>query len=210
MEDGASGPEVGTGSGKRPRPGGRSARVREDVFAATLAELVEVGYTALTIERVAARAGVHKTTVYRRWEDKDSLLVAAVSELAAQPVPAVDTGGLRSDLFAYASAIVSLLAGPVGRVARTALTSDAMRVPGIAAFKDELFATRRPLSAEIVRRAVERGELDPGTDPHQVIDFLVAPVYFRLMLSEELLDDELARQVTDATVAAARAGAFAS
>jgi AcrR family transcriptional regulator len=182
--------------------------VRHAVFEATLAELIEVGYTAMTIERVAARAGVHKTTIYRRWADKDSLLAETLHGLVEEPIPAVDTGSLHSDLHAYAGAIVALLAGPVGRVARTALTSDAMRAPEIAAFKDSLFATRRPVSSEIARRAIDRGELDAGTDPHLLIDFLVAPVYFRLMLSEEPLDADLARRVADATVAAAKTGAF--
>ncbi|MFC7624294.1 TetR/AcrR family transcriptional regulator [Microlunatus sp. GCM10028923] len=197
-------------SSRGSRPGGRSARVQNAVFEATLAEFVECGYTALTIERIAARAGVHKTTVYRRWTDRDALLAAAVRDLAQIPVPALDTGSLRSDLQAYAHGIVEVLTGPAGGVARTAMSSDAIRVPEIAQIKQLLISTRRPISTKIVARAVDRGELAADTDPHALIDFLVAPLYFRLLISEEPLDGELADQVSIATLAAARDGAFGS
>ena len=80
------------------RPGGRAERVRNAVLEATAELLTEVGYDQLTIDEVAARAGVHKTTVYRRWPTKPELITAAASAHSEQNVPIPDTGTLLGDL----------------------------------------------------------------------------------------------------------------
>src|SRR5579875_2521841 len=82
------------------RPGGRTARTRTAVLAATLAELAERGYAELTVEQIAQRSGVHKTTVYRRWGGVDGLLVDALGEASADDWTAPDTGTLLGDLTA--------------------------------------------------------------------------------------------------------------
>ena len=76
------------GGATRPGPApGRGPKVRSAVLAATLSELTETGYAAMTIENVAQRAGVHKTTVYRRWQSRERLVADAVTELAGTRVP---------------------------------------------------------------------------------------------------------------------------
>ncbi|BDD81338.1 hypothetical protein TPB0596_11010 [Tsukamurella pulmonis] len=201
-------PGTGEGGEIRRRSGGRSARVQAEVFAAVLAELVEVGYAGLTVPGVARRAGVHKTTIYRRWEDRDSLLVAALAAFTAVPVEPQDTGSLERDLRRYAEGVIGVVAGPSGRVLRALFTSDAGALDGVSAVREQIFASRRPLSAAIIERAVGRGDVPAGTDPYDTIDYLVAPIYFRLLLSGGALDDALAGQAAAATAAAARAGAF--
>src|SRR4051812_8420984 len=91
-----------TSSERRQRLGGRSARVIHDVLDATLEELARSGYVALTIESVAARAGVNRTTIYRRWPTKYALVHAAMlaSQDGLQEAP--DTGAIRSDLMTLA------------------------------------------------------------------------------------------------------------
>jgi len=89
---------AGRGQGVPGRAGRRGAVVRRAVLAATLAELGEGGYASLGIERVAARAGVHKTTVYRRWPDRESLVTDALLELAADDFAIPDTGDVDRDL----------------------------------------------------------------------------------------------------------------
>src|SRR5215207_3585901 len=95
------------------RPGGRTARVRATVLDATVAELVEHGYAALSVEGVAVRAGVNKTTVYRRWGGKDSLLVDAVETFAAAEADVPDSGDIDKDLRLWAGSILRTLTGPV-------------------------------------------------------------------------------------------------
>src|SRR5690606_10363383 len=89
----------------RPRPGGRTARIRTQVLDAVRVELAEHGYDALTVDTVAARAGVHRTTVYRRWRDIGGLiadLFVAAADIDWQPR---DTGTLRGDLAALNSEV---------------------------------------------------------------------------------------------------------
>lgn len=178
------------------------------MFTAVLSELVESGYSRLSMESVAKRAGVHKTTVYRRWETVDSLLSEALRSFASEPVVPDDTGSLEGDLVAYARAIIEVLTGPAGAIIAAALGSEAASVAGVQEVKDMIFSTRRPLSAQIIARAIARNEVPAGSDAEEIIDHLTAPIYFRLILSGKPLDEELARRTGRATAVAARAGVF--
>src|ERR1700738_2851952 len=103
-------------TGTTQRPGGRSARVRREVLAATLDLLLEEGLDATTIPAIAQRSGVHHTSIYRRWKDRTALIrEAALSAVdAAAPVP--DTGNLRSDLIAGLDEVRNLLNSQLGTV----------------------------------------------------------------------------------------------
>src|SRR5215204_6185585 len=157
------------------RPGGRTARTRAAVLEATVAVLAARGYETLTVERVASRAGVHKTTLYRRWGGKVGLVIDAVETFAARQVQLPDTGSVDEDLRRWAHSILATLTG---------------RESGA------------------VERAVERGQLPPGTDAAEVIKQLGAPLYYRLFVIEEPLTAEAADLAAAAAVAAARAGVF--
>src|SRR5688572_31365663 len=91
-------PQPPSEASRRPRPGGRSARVRAAVLAATLELLAERGYEGAELPEIARRAGVHPTTVYRRWDTKAKLVGEALLEQAATLSPTPDTGALRTDL----------------------------------------------------------------------------------------------------------------
>ena len=141
----------------RGRP--RSEQAHQAIVEATLTLLDEGGYTALTIEAVAERAGVGKTTIYRRWPSKLELVVEAISELRP-PGPPEDTGSLAGDFAAFAR-------GQVSRVARTALPRIAPRLISEAVSDPELHAAVmsdviepvRDALRTVLRRGVERGEL---------------------------------------------------
>ena len=94
------------------RPGGRTARTRAAVLAAVTGELIEHGYAGASVERVAARAGIAKTTIYRRWGGLDGLLADLMAGYAAQQIPVPDQGDLGSDLRALARAVVAALRDP--------------------------------------------------------------------------------------------------
>ncbi|MFD0884744.1 TetR/AcrR family transcriptional regulator, partial [Streptosporangium algeriense] len=95
------------------RPGGRSARVRDAVRQATLAELAEHGYGGLTVENVAIRSGVHKTTVYRRWGNVEGLIADALELAREEPWPMPDTGSFQEDLREIVRLVQSGFADPV-------------------------------------------------------------------------------------------------
>jgi AcrR family transcriptional regulator len=190
------------------RPPGRGAKVRAAVLAAALAELTEGGYAALTVERVARRAGVHKTTVYRRWQDRETLVADALTAHVAVDVPVPDTGSVETDLRDLARAVVRFLTSPTGRAVLAAVLSDAARVPEIAILKRSFFDDRFRRAEPVVARAVERGEVPPHTDPAALVAALVAPIYFRLVIAAEPVDERTADDAARAALAAARAGAL--
>ena len=177
------------------RPGGRAARVRTAVLEATSELLTEVGYDRLTIDEVAERAGVHKTTVYRRWPTKPELVAEAVRVHSDENVPIPDTGTVLGDLQALASEVVANIGSDGGTrrsrsIAAAAATSDELAV-GL----HEFWVHRLTATAPIIERAVARGELPPDSDANLIIETLVGPIWLRVLLTGEPIDDDLAERV---------------
>jgi AcrR family transcriptional regulator len=189
---------------------GRGRKVQEAVHTATLAELAEKGYADLTVDGVAHRAGVHKTTVYRRWKDRESLVVDTLSTRYAVDIPTPDTGSLAGDLRELARALVAEMTGPTGAAVRIAMHTDAGRLPEIAETRRKVFADRIRRATPVVERAVERGEVPPDTDPAAVFTALAAPIHFRLLVTGEAVDQETADQAAEVVLLAARAGVLRS
>jgi AcrR family transcriptional regulator len=188
--------------------GGRSARVRTNVLDATAQLLAEQGYDALRIDEVAARAGVHKTTVYRRWPTKAELVVAMVDARSAERVPVPDLGSLEADLRAFASSIVDNLVHHGGAVVARALVGAAGTAPDLRAAAAAFWARRFGLAAEMIDRARDRGEVASDTAADAVIEALIGPLFVRVLLTDVPLDDAIAARTAEATTIAARAGAF--
>ncbi|MEV4244555.1 TetR/AcrR family transcriptional regulator [Streptosporangium canum] len=200
--------EPGPSPSDRARPVGRGPKVRAAVLAATLAELTGGGYAALTVDNVAHRAGVHKTTVYRRWKDRESLVVDALGEHIAADIPAPDTHAVETDLRELARSLVRTMTGTTGQAIIATMLSDAVRVPEIADLRRRLFDDRLRRSRPVIARAVERGELPAGTDPDELLKTLAAPIYFRLLITAETVDETTADDAARVALAAARAGAL--
>jgi AcrR family transcriptional regulator len=188
--------------GKR-RTGGRSALVRAAVLDAALHELAALGYARMSMEGIARRAGVNKTTLYRRWGSREALLVEALLERGEERVPIPDTGSLRDDLLAIARAVVASSGTPEIRAVIRAVASQDEDSPLLEASR-QFWAERFALDGQVVERAIERGEACAETDPKTVIEMILGPIYFRLLLSGEAPDDEFVVRIVDLAVAAAR------
>jgi AcrR family transcriptional regulator len=188
------------------RPPGRGPKVRAAVLSATLGELTETGYAALTIENVARRAGVHKTTVYRRWKDRESLVVDAVTELAGIRVPFPDLGDISADLHALALSLVRYLASPAGKAVTAVTLTEGGRIPEVTDARRRFFETRYRLAEPVIQAAIARGQLPAGTDPAEVVRAVIAPIYLRILVTEEPLSERVAHTAAEAALAAARAG----
>jgi AcrR family transcriptional regulator len=184
------------------RPGGRSARVLAAVQTAALDELAAVGYANLTIEAVAERAGVHRTTIYRRWPDKRSLVLAALLDQTGDQVPIPDTADLRRDLSLLGQAIDSHLSRPQVHAGLATMVADSPGSSELSDVRARLWADRLHRAQAIPRRAVERGELPADTDPAAVIDMLAGPVYLRRFIQGRPMTateiDDLATRVAAA------------
>jgi AcrR family transcriptional regulator len=192
---------------QRPRPPGRGPRLRSAVLAATLEELIAVGFSALTMDNVASRAGVHKTSVYRNWRDRATLVAEALTENVAGGVPIPETGSVETDLREYARSLIAWLTSPLGRAVLAATMSDAARAqPEVADVERRFYIDRLRRAEPIVTRGIERGELPSDTDASAVIKTVLAPIYLRLLITAEPVDDRTADQAARVALAAARAG----
>jgi AcrR family transcriptional regulator len=191
------------------RPGGRTARVRATVLEATVAELIEHGYAGLTVEGVAARAGVNKTTLYRRWGGRDALIVDAVEAFAAAEAKVPDTGDIEEDLRLWARSILATLTGPVSGALVRAVFGGAGNSPQVQDLRHRFWLTRSALVMPMVQRAIERGQLPAGTAAEEVIRHVGAPLYYRLLVLGEPLTSEAADLAARVTATAAQAGVFA-
>lgn len=177
------------------RPGGRAERVRSSVLKAVLELLAEEGFERLSIERVASRAGVHKTTVYRRWSTRAELVLDAARATSRQNVPVPDTGSFHGDLTELARSV----ALNIGTEPRTQITRSIVAASiasdELASSMHTFWAERFGLTIPVVERAINRGELPPTTDANLIIETLIGPMWLRLLLTGETIDDDLADRV---------------
>src|SRR6185437_4567903 len=190
------------------RPGGRTARTAEAVFASTISELSARPYADISVDTIAARAGVHKTTVYRRWGTKAELVAQALAGAAAAAIEVPDTGNFESDLRALSRSVGAVLADPGGAAITRAQLAGAAESAEIGALMDRFWATRLAAISAIVDRAVQRGEISSGTDAAGIMNAVAAPLYYRLLVTREPITERDADRAAAATLAAARAGVF--
>ena len=180
-----------------PRGRPRSDRIHRAILDATRELLVENGFTRLRLEAVAARAGVGKATIYRRWPSKEALALDLLLELAAPHLAVEETGDTRDELRAVVlNAIRALTDTPFGPVMR-ALISQIAGNPAIGdPFRETVVAARREQVIQVVERGIERTDLRPDTDPGTATELLIGPVYYRLVFGGRL-DAAFADRIVD-------------
>jgi AcrR family transcriptional regulator len=166
-----------------PRPRGRPQRAaaRDEIVEATLELLAERGFQATTIDAIAARAGVGRNTIYRRWQAKEELFVDAIHELTAD-IDAVQGDDLYSLLLEWIREFGRICADPLfGRILPGVL-GEAQRNPAFAsAYADRVVRPRRQALVRLLTDAREQGELREGADVEQVADLLAGPPFIRLL-----------------------------
>jgi AcrR family transcriptional regulator len=156
----------------------------------------------MSMEEVARRAGVGKDTLYRRWHSKVALVRAALARLAEQEVRVPDTGSRDSDVRAYLRSIVRLLTkSGVGRVV-AGLVGEASRNPEFAVVFRAFWAARRRTAKEVALRP-GAGDPAPDLDPELLIDLLVGPIYYRLLVSGAPLTPAYVERLADAVLGTA-------
>lgn len=190
------------------RPGGRTARVRAAVLRAAGDALAEHGFALLDLADVARRADVGKTTVYRRWRSPTGLVADLLVDMAEQSSPRTDTGSLLGDLRANARLVQRTLTDPRQGALFKAVIAAATCDPRTAEALHRFYDVRVREWAPCVHQAGDRGEVPEGTDSHEVIRAVSAPLYYRLLLSGGPLDTAAADHAAAAAATAARAGAY--
>ncbi|RSS78486.1 TetR/AcrR family transcriptional regulator [Streptomyces sp. WAC06614] len=181
--------------------------MRAEVVEAVGVLLVERGYDGLTVDAVAERAGVHRTTVYRRWRDVGGLLADVLDAAAADDTwSPPDTGSLEDDLTVLGQEVLDALAAAPSLT--TALIAASFRSPEAAAALSRFWADRYDRCAVVVERAVARGDVPADTNARALLVAATAPLYHELLLLRAAPDPALPRRTARAAAVAARAGAW--
>lgn len=174
---------------KPMQPSRRSSRTQEAVLRAAVGLFEESGYSRMTIDAIADRAGASKATIYRWWPGKGAILLEALlSELEAD-LAFPDTGSLREDLSVQLSALAHMLGETsLGRMTISLLGEAQHDTQLGSAFRTGWLEPRREAGREFLNRAIERGEIRADIDLEVVLDGLYGPVYLRLLFGHGPLD----------------------
>ena len=186
-----------------PKPDPRAERSKLAILDATrelLAEEGDVG--ALTVEAVAARSGVAKTTIYRRWRDKWELALDAVMiDMLPRFENPIDVGDTRKELITFVDSVTKLWAAPPYGPAMQGLISEIATEPELArVYREQVVEPRREQLRPVIERGISRGDLRPDTDLRLVHELLIGPILYRLLLSGPPLDRKLTTSLADAVL----------
>ena len=186
--------ETATDAPRRPgRPRDRTAHAA--ILKAAIDLTREVGYDALAIDAVAARAGVGKATIYRYWPNKELLLAEAV-EAIVRLMPPVDTGKVEGDLMILMGATMVMYQDPAGPPLLAAFVAAMARSPLIAErIRNGFVGVRRSAMREALQRGIARGELDANTNVELALDLLGGSMLWRSLISGESITEAYTREV---------------
>jgi AcrR family transcriptional regulator len=171
------------------------------VLAAALELLARDGYAGLTLNALAVRAGVAKTTILRRYGSKAAVAAAAVERLALHSVDLPESGTLRGDLKALQDKAVAVFTEGDGSFVPR-LIRESGHHPEIADLLHTVIHTRRLAYHRILGRAISRHELHPDVDQDVIIDLLIGPIWTRLLITRDPITDGLVEEIVDAVIRA--------
>jgi AcrR family transcriptional regulator len=178
----------------------RSEKTRLAILEAAADLLVEGGFSAITIESIAARAGVSKVTIYKWWPSRGSVAIDAYFHRFRQTLTFPDTGNVAEDLLAQMLILIGAFRGRAGEI-MAELIGQAQSDPELAdTIRTGWMQPRREVTALVIQRAIDRGELRPGLTIPILMDELYGPIYFRLITRYEPLSDEFAQELVRNTL----------
>jgi AcrR family transcriptional regulator len=195
-------------SDKNPVSTGMQARgdaFVKTVLDATLTQLAEVGFERLSIPLIAELAGVNKTSIYRRWPEKVDVVRAALETAMSHVEHAPDTGNLRGDLVELARTAAAFMQSPVGMAVVRIMMAEAAN-PEVRALATMTYAEAGKQGPWIVlKRAMERGELNGKTDPSLMLFTMAGAIMHRVFVERQNASDQFLEQVVDLVLLGAAA-----
>lgn len=170
------------------RPGGRTAEVSQRIFDTVIEILVRGGLAECTFQSIAAEAGVDRSTLYRRWPDRASLVLDAIAARIDVDVALSDTGTLDGDLSHALRQLARFLGSPVGRAALHAVTESSSSAKD--KFQRELWDRRWLAINALFQRAIARGEMAPTADCEAILGAAAGAMYFRILVAGRPINSE--------------------
>jgi AcrR family transcriptional regulator len=194
----------GGSRGKRAPGRPRSEEARVAILRSTLKLLGKSGFSDLTIEAVAAHAGVGKATVYRWWPSKAALITDAFASSTVRKLHFPDTGSVYSDMSQQMRQVVKIFSSPRGRIVSAILAAGQSDRTVIAAFRERFMTPRRQEAYATIRRGIQRGELHKHVDMDLLLDSLYGPIYMRFLIRHRKLTPDFVDRLCQLVLAGAR------
>ncbi len=180
----------------------RVERSRMVVLRAAVEELADVGYGAFTIESVAARAGVAKSTIYRHWPDKLSVIADAFETFHEQMVPSIDDTPPRERVERLIRHVAEIVVDSTFSRCIPALIEGAERAPRVREFHHRYSAERRQALIAVIAEGVASGDFPAYIDPELATLALLGTIFYRRLMSNEPFDPERASELVTAVLGA--------
>lgn len=187
---------------ERPLGRPRSHEADQAILRAAVELCATEGFEGTTVEAVAARAGVGKTTVYRRYPNRVGLVVAAATAVCSGLADDADTGSVREDLRLVTSGMLRTLGTALTRAMLVQIAAAASRVPELRDAQRDFVAARRAVTTSAIRRGVDRGELREDTDVDLMADLIGPPLFHRAVTLGDRVDQRYADALVDAAISA--------
>ncbi|MUZ65641.1 TetR family transcriptional regulator [Agrobacterium vitis] len=175
----------------------RSDSSRSAILAATREVLEEIGFNKLSIEGVAARAGVGKATIYRWWPTKGVLAVEAFLEGVAPAISFPKTKSAQADVAAQVRKLSKLYRGKVGQIVCEMIGSGQCDTEMKTVFFDGYLKPRREAAKEVFQRGIDQGEFREGLDLDTLVDAVYGPIFYRMLTGYAAIDDRFIEDVLD-------------
>jgi AcrR family transcriptional regulator len=160
------------------------------ILRSTLQLLAKKGFAELTIEAVAAHAGVAKATVYRWWPDKAALIADAFASSTTSKLHFPDTGSVKKDMSQQMRQLVKIFRSPRGKIVSAMLGAGQSDPSLITAFRERFLLPRRQEAYATLRRGMQRGQLRKNIDMDLLLDSLYGPIYMRFLIQHGRLTPE--------------------
>lgn len=173
-------------NGKRGRP--RNIESHKSILSASYELLLENGFQAVTVDKIADRAQVSKATIYKWWPNKAAVVMDGFMHAATDRLPIPDTGTTYNDVLIHATNLTGFLTSPEGTII-TQLLGEGQFDSGLAeAYRSRFFQPRRLEARGLLEKGVQRGELKNNLDIGICIDLIYGPIFYRLLVTGEILD----------------------
>ncbi|MBO7745400.1 TetR/AcrR family transcriptional regulator [Paenibacillus sp. MWE-103] len=181
---------------KRGRPRNRAAQ--QAILLASYELLLQEGFKNVTVEKIAERAGVSKATIYKWWPNKAAVVMDGFLNAAAQRMPVPDTGSVLEDVRLHAANLCRFMVSPEGAIIAALIGEAQVDAVLAEAIRSRYICPRREEAAAIIKRGADRGELGGGLDPALGVDVVYGPLFYRLLVTGEPLDEAAVARLVEA------------
>ncbi len=173
--------------GKRGRP--RNIETQKAILSASYELLLESGFKAVTVDKIADRAKVSKATIYKWWPNKAAVVMDGFLSAAAARLPVPDTGSALNDILTHATSLASFLISREGTIINELVGEGQFDSKLAEEYRARYFQPRRQQAKQLLEKGMKRGELKENLDVELSIDLIYGPIFYRLLVTGEKLDD---------------------